>query len=65
MTRAMDDIITASAKVMIGIFGTGTSILLSNISEFAAICAAVATAVYMCQQFLNAREKGRQLKNKD
>ena len=65
MITNVDDHITQISKSIIGISGTGISIALNNVSEIVAIIAGVCTALYMFQQWLNSREKGRQLKDDD
>ncbi|MDZ7802364.1 hypothetical protein [Thiohalophilus sp.] len=52
----------AAIKATIGITGTAFSIMLENISLIASIIAALSTAVFMAQQWRNARDKGQAFK---
>lgn len=52
----------AAIKATIGITGTAFSIVLENFSLVASIFAALATGLYMLQQWRNAREKGKAFK---
>jgi hypothetical protein len=50
---------TALIKTAIGLVGTTASIVLENVSVIVSIVAGVATALFMFQQYRNAKQKGK------
>lgn len=50
---------TALIKTTIGLVGTTMSIVLENVSAIVSIVAGLATALFMLQQYRNAKQKGK------
>lgn len=59
---SFQDSANAAIKMTIGAAGTTLSVVLENVSVAVSIVAGLATALFMFQQFRNARAKGKAFK---